>query len=228
MTIIEPNSEYVFDIVRKVLPKNPIIIEAGAFDGWDTMKMINIFPEATIHAFEPDPDNYTKLLLNTADKLNIFTYQLALSNSTGKATFYQSNDPNKTGNSISGSLLKPKEHLNLSKMQFNSTVEVNTITINDWAKKNNITHADFLWFDMQGTELHALKAGLDILKTVKVIYTEVLFVEAYAGQYLYHDLRVWLEGHGFKLVAKDFEDSDKSRWFGNIIMVRDEQLSTSP
>ena len=46
-------------------------------------------------------------------------------------------------------------------------------------KKNKVKNVDFLWLDMQGYELPALKSASKLLKNVKVIYAEACFVEAY-------------------------------------------------
>jgi len=53
MIICKPH-QFV-DIVAPYLPANPVIIEAGAFNGSDTIKLAKKWPQATIHAFEPVP-----------------------------------------------------------------------------------------------------------------------------------------------------------------------------
>ncbi len=35
---------------------------------------------------------------------------------------------------------------------------------------------------------------------------EVLFIEAYENQYLYPQIKEWMENNGFELVALDFEE----------------------
>lgn len=210
----------IFEIIKKHLPENPIIVEAGAFNGNDSVKMAQALPKGMIYAFEPDPNNFLTLQKNIEGVDNIIIYEMALSDSIGTAEFHQSEDPNHPNSAQSGSLLVPKEHLNYSSVIFPTIVEVKTITLDAWAIQNNIDRVDFLWFDMQGEELNALMAGTEILKTVTAIFTEVELVEAYANQYLYADVKTWLENQGFLMVAKDFEDTDARRWYGNILMIR--------
>ncbi|MBK6479822.1 MAG: FkbM family methyltransferase [Saprospiraceae bacterium] len=74
----------------------------------------------------------------------------------------------------SSSLLEPKDHLiDHPDTSFKDKIQVQTITLDDWAFQNNISKVDLLWLDMQGFELNMLKASNKILATVKVIHTEV-------------------------------------------------------
>ena len=116
-------------------------------------------------------------------------------------------------------MLKPKERLEWSQLVFNEIIEVQTVTLDDWAQENNIDHVDFMWLDMQGVELDVLKASPKILGQTKAIYCEVEFIEAYEGQPLYGDVKSWLQQQGFSIVAKDFVD--QTTWFfGNVLFVR--------
>lgn len=210
----------VINVVQNYLPKNPIILEAGAYDGKDTQNMKSFWPSATIYSFEPDPENFKKLSARTKNLSAVYISSLALSDTNGQATFYRSDDPKHKDNKQSGSLLEPKDHLKYSPVTFDEKIIVPTITIDTWATKNNVQHIDLLWLDMQGAELLALKAGQSILKTVTAIYTEVEFVEAYKEQALYGEIKQWLEEQGFTMIAQDFPIEKNNRWYGNIAMIR--------
>ena len=209
----------VIQFLSRYLPPNPIIIDSGAFNGAETSIMASIMPAAKIYAFEPDPTNYQNLIDTVRSYSNVFCFALALSDKVGVAPFHRSEWAGVI--SQSGSLLAPKDHLNIwPSIQFNETINVQTTTLDAWAHEHNINHIDLLWLDMQGMELNVLKASPHILKTVKVIYTEVEFTEQYAGQALYEDVQTWLEQQGFILVAKNFEKPSKEAAFGDILMIR--------
>ncbi|MBX2962027.1 MAG: FkbM family methyltransferase [Cyclobacteriaceae bacterium] len=199
--------------IATYLPENPIIIEAGAHIGVDTLEFNKIWPGATIHAFEPVPNIYKELQKTTRHLSNVITYPLALSSSTGRADIHVS-----SGDSDgSSSLLSPKDHLTEHpSVFFSRTIAIDTITPDDWQLEYNIERVDFLWLDMQGYELAALKAGTQLLKTTTAIYTEVFLKELYEGAPLYQEVRSWLEGHGFK-VEKEEMDWDS---VGNVLFVR--------
>ncbi|MCL4360891.1 FkbM family methyltransferase [Candidatus Dependentiae bacterium] len=205
-------------IAKKFLPNNPLVLEAGAYDGEDSINLSHNWPHGFIYSFEPVPQLFNKLLNNTNNIKNIKTYELALGDFIGLAKFYVSEFNDKPGiPGQSSSLLAPKEHLiHAPQVLFKNEIEVQVTTLDDWAKKNNIDHIDFMWLDMQGYELNMLKASTEILKTVKVILTEVEFVEAYKGQYLFKDVKEFLENQGFKMIAIN----NACSWFGDALFVR--------
>ncbi len=208
-------------LLKKYLPHNPVIIEAGAFNGSDTQRLSAFWSDATIHAFEPVPDIFQQLQEATQQLANVHCYPLALSGSSGTATFYVSQHPDRPDKPFqAGSLLAPKERLQHSPAIYPTTIDVATITIDDWAAQHDINHIDMLWLDMQGNELAALKAAPRMLATVHVIYTEVEFIEAYEGQPLYPHVKAWLEGQGFTMIARDFTDNP-TWFFGNALFIKD-------
>lgn len=57
------------------------------------------------------------------------------------------------------------------------------------------------------------------LENIKVIFTEVAFIQAYEGQALYHEVVDWIVAQGFEYVGRDFENQTDS-FFGNVLLVR--------
>ena len=213
-------SSQTLSTLAQFLPSNPIIVEAGAFGGSDTLAISRQWPTATIHAFEPVPEIYDHLCANTQHNTHIHRYPYALSNHNGTATLYISEKPTKPGiASQAGSLHKPKERLNLSPMIFPRTTTVQTVTLPTWAAQNNVHQIDLLWLDTQGHELTILKATEAFLPHVKVILTEVAFIESYENIPLYQDMVTWLDNQGFAHIGRDFQDTSQS-FFGNALFVR--------
>lgn len=218
MDIIKKNQ--ILPYITPYLPDNPIIVEAGAFDGTDTRKMSAHWPHGTIHAFEPVPDIFAKLEANTNDLGNVIRHHIALSDQTGSAIFYVSEKPSKPGQPFqAGTLLKPKERLKHSPITYPRTITVPTITLDAWAQQHHITRIDFMWLDLQGFALPVLKGGINILKTVRALFVELEFIEAYEGQAQYQEVKAWLESQGFTAIAQDFLDT--TSWiYGNVVFIR--------
>jgi FkbM family methyltransferase len=217
VTIFNPHEALKY--IKNYLPDNPIVVEAGAFNGSDTLKIAALWPQATIHAFEPVPEIFQRLEANTQHLAQVNRYQMALSDHDGTALFYVSEKPGKPGvASQAGSLHKPKERLQLSPILFPRTIEVTTISLNSWIDQYHITRIDLLWLDMQGHELAVLQAAREKLDHVRVIYTEVGFVQAYEGQQTCDQVCAWLEAHGFVLVGQDFKNQH-DWFFGNLLFV---------
>lgn len=199
--------------IKQYLPKAPVIVEAGAHIGFDTIEMSKVWPKGTIHAFEPVPDLFNQLASNTERLSNVRVYPLALSNQAGTAKIYVSSG----ASDGSSSLLPPKDHLLYHReVLFQEEVEIKVTTLDLWAEENGISQVDFLWLDMQGHELAALKACPRTLRTVQAIYLEVSFKELYAGSPLYPEVRQWLEGEGFRVGREEFPWSDQ----GNALFIR--------
>ncbi len=195
------------------LPPDPIILDAGAHLGEDTISMNFLWPAATIHAFEPVPALFAQLIANTAPLTNTHCYPLALGAETGTARFYVSGG----GGDASSSLLAPKEtHTINPHVTFPLEITVPTITLDDWGKQHKCTRLDFLWLDMQGAELAMMQSAPGLLSTVRVIHLEVSTVELYENNPLYSEVRLWLENQGFRLDTKEIISGSS----GNALFIR--------
>lgn len=213
------NFHKTIEVLKQFLPDDPIIVEAGAYDGHDTQKMVAQWPRCTIHAFEPLPEIFERLENNTAHLPQVHCYPLALSNQTGTALFYISERPEKPGiASQAGSLHAPKERLIKSPLIFPRTTQVQTFTLDEWADECFMRSIDLLWLDTQGHELAILQAAPRMLYNTKVVLAEVSFIESYEGQPLYEEVVQWMADHDFDHVGRDFEDTTTS-FFGNALFV---------
>jgi len=199
-----------WDLIKQYVPENPIVIEAGAQFGEDTRIMADLWPGSTLYAFEPMPDNYSKLEKVASERDNIFASTYALTNEKKTANFWVCGG--------ASSLLKPTDSVNNSYFHadLKHPIQVECITLDQWCKDQGITRADFFWFDMEGNELNALKGAQKILKTVRVIFIEVNLRTFWHGNVLYKDLKNWLTQRGFKEVWSYFVP----RWNGNVLFVR--------
>jgi 2-O-methyltransferase len=211
----------VLRFVREFLPKDPVIVEAGAYDGSDTSCLARLWPKGRIYSFEPVPEHFSKLQARTRRLKNVKIFPQALSDQNGRAVFYLSQyewSPSQV--SQSSSILPPKEHLVFHPhIHFSETIEVETITLDDWARQERVDHVDFFWLDMQGYELNVLQNS-DLAKSAKAIWMEVEFSEAYEGQYLFEDIRKWMESNDFELVGSDFDVARPADYYGNALFVK--------
>lgn len=181
-------------LIAKMLPKNPVIFEAGSNDGTDTIKIHKMWPNSKIIAMEADPYNFKRFLKNTQKYPNIQGYQLAVNTFSGSVKFNIS----KFNRNI-GSLLKPPSGLGF--FLRNQQIDIPCENLDQWCKDNQIDHIDFMWLDLEGIELQILQSSPSILKTVKVIYTETRLKSVRSKTSLYVPLRSFLESEGFELKA---------------------------
>jgi len=197
--------------ISRFIPDNPIILEAGADTGSDTLEMLGIWPRAKIYAFEPVNESFQKLSQRFTKNNSVRCFNLALSEKEGKQKMYVSNTLS------SSSLLKPKEHnIQHPEITFSISNEAETTTIDAWASREGIEKIDFLWLDLQGCEMDVLKSAKKMLLSVKAIYTEVSLIENYEGSALYPEVRKFLEQQGFLVKKEKFPWPD----MGNVLFVR--------
>lgn len=146
-----------------------------------------------VYVFEPHPQIYIEL-----KKLYSFNaYQLAVSNENGLANFNAIDiENNEYANSGISSL---REGLTTNKNNF-INVEVQTIRMEDFIRKNNIQQIDFLKIDVEGMNYEVLEGFADKLSIVKVIQTEGEYKQYWKGQKTYQDMHDLLASKNFKLV----------------------------
>ncbi len=106
-----------------------------------------------------------------------------------------------TNNEQSSSLLEfgthKNEHPDVCKIK---NVEVKTSTLDTFTNMIIGENFNFLNLDIQGAELMVLKKGVNTLKTIDYIYTEINVKELYKGCGLLKDLDDFLLTQGFERI----------------------------
>ncbi len=200
-------------LIGQYLPQNPVIIEAGAHVGFDSAQMAQYWKKSQLYCFEPIPHIYTQLQENTRYYKNITTYQVALGEVDGTSEIHVSQG----AQNASSSLLAPQDHLDIyPDIKFDEKIEIQTVNLDNWAKRAGVSKVDFMWLDLQGFEFPVLQAAPHILKTVTAIYTEVHTQETYAGVTQYNELKLFLESAGFEVKHEDLSYQEG----GNVLFVR--------
>jgi 2-O-methyltransferase len=203
-------AEITADEIAPYLPADPVILEAGACDGTDTVKFAQRWPSAVIHAFEPVPYLNDEVNRRTSGLRGVRLYQLAISASPGVVVMHVI-DPSGGGGQRGSSSLLQAVHDRVV-----HDIEVQTVTLEGWAEAAGVTGIDLMWLDLEGMELAALKTAGNLLKTVKAVCMEVSREQRYVGCPLYDEVVGWMKEQGFRPVIDRV-----TLWFGNILFVRD-------
>lgn len=119
-------------------------------------------------------------------------FRCACGSEAKKEAMYVSHD----NQGQSNSLLKPSLHLDQHPNVVFTDAEVVTIVPLDSLKVTG----DMLVMDCQGYEGEVIKGGIETLKQVQIIYTEVNRGQTYAGNMEIHDMDEFLAEYGFKRV----------------------------
>jgi len=192
--------------IRQLVGKDdPIIVEVGANCGQTTVELLKAMPGATIFAFEPEPRAIAKFRDAIASP-NVHLYECAIGAVNGTISFHQSSGAEhlegyRKGWDQSGSIRRPHSHLKVWPwVKFEKQITVPIMTLDDWSKQNQITHADFIWADVQGAESDLVEGAARFLKSSRYFYTEYSNDEWYEGQITLADL--WKKLPDFDLVSR--------------------------
>lgn len=188
----------VFEIQKSLLGKDAnVIFDLGANYGGITKVYKKIFPKSKIYGFEPFPDMFKQLTENTSALQDVSIYELAIADGKSTRTFFVNEGVD------TNSLLESKQTGMRSDdlVKNREKIIVQTTSIDEFCKENNIDHIDILKMDIQGGELDALKGATTLLadKKISLIYAETNFIAQYVDQPLFQDLLGFLDKCGYQL-----------------------------
>lgn len=173
------------DIKKLINCPAPIIFEIGCADGGDTEDFVRTFSDSNfrMYCFEPEPTNI-EIFKSRNFNDNVKLFEGAVGDYSGYIEFNRSRlSGDYNALRYSGSINKPKEHLNeWPFIIFDEKTTVPITTLDSFCNSNNISHVDFIWADVQGAEDKLIKGGVEILKNTRYLYTEYSNKEYYTGQ----------------------------------------------
>lgn len=196
---IERLNKNPFRDMLRFLPRDQakVIIDGGAYHGKVAGKFLRTFRKASVYAFEPQRESFQILQENAKRNPRLHPIHSAISSSTGEKTFFVSQAPYMSALSP-GSTLGLRSYPN--QMTMIDKRQVSTITLDEWAARENLTGVEIIKLDLQGHETEALKGAHGLLKTsVQLIFTEVEFGPIYDKNSFFSDVEKLLKDYGFKL-----------------------------
>lgn len=192
-------------------------VDIGSRNGVIELFDISEFVDA--HGFEPNPDEYKKLVQGTTDAASHGIYSpsygslkyhpYAISDRAGEGNLYITRGVGASG------MLEPdptrlkeivwkgssyKKNLAEDVFAVEKIVTVKTNTLDHFAQANRISHIDYLKIDVEGSEYEVLRGAQKILPHVAVIKVEVCFIPMRKGQKLFSDVDLLLRNFGFDLL----------------------------
>ena len=126
-------------------------------------------------------------------------HRVALADTAGRRTLHAFPTP------ATNSLLAPVENVaavvGQGHMDSFHREDVEVTTLDAFAESEGLSHIDVLKLDVQGAEKLVLRGAQNLLRrrAIRLVATEVNFVDVYRSQALYHDVAAILAGHGYRL-----------------------------
>ena len=179
------------DVIKRKFPSSTgLVIDIGAYDADSTIYFAKRLPGNKVLGFEPNPGPYRQALLNSAKYTNIELFNLGFSDSIGEVDFQVST------NLVSSSLFRIVDN---DEIEFEKKIRVKVSTLDSFMA--NYPEILLIKLDVQGAELNILKAGRETMKKTRLVLTEVLNTEMYAGGCLYFEVDALLRENGFKIYS---------------------------
>lgn len=185
------------EMIKRVEPSLTFnMVEIGALPlGERTERfhcLLTLFPGSKIAAFELDQEQCDRWNKDAPEGLTYFATALGEKN--------EERDLFETRSSMCTSLYKPNQPLlsvfnRLDVVTLKAESRVQTISLDEFVKENNIGPIDFIKIDVQGAEYDIFKGGKFALKDVVFLVSEVEFVPLYENQPLFGDVSKILAKH---------------------------------
>jgi len=146
------------------------VFDVGANDGTYSLLLSEIFPTASIHAFEPVPDTYRIAEKALKDKPNITLHPFGLYKENCTLDIY--NDSNNPNNQISSVYADGLVDFYATTALQRSKIEVKTL--DSFCGENGISSIDFIKIDVEGAELSVLQGAENMIRNngLKIVQFE--------------------------------------------------------
>lgn len=214
--------------VETVLPKwisgkpRPVLIDVGANIGRYSRALRNAFPNATIHAFEPNPQCWPTLDEAAAsDRINVHHFGLGASASHG--TIWQ-HDENSEHSTLYPEVIDEFHH------KAKSPRKIELATLDEFLHQNEIGEVDFLKIDTEGHEIHVLRGAAKSIRArrIGIIQFEFNTMNIISRTFL-HDFFLELPGYSIFRITRDgllslprYRYCDEIFNFQNLVAVRED------
>lgn len=162
--------------VGRIDPSIETIFDVGANVGDVTLYMLDVFPRATIYAFEPCSSSYERLSQRIAesphrDRVKLFN--LGFYDEEGRRMLHL------TSHHGANSLVDvtPGYHEANPQVTECAAEEVALVRLDDFIAEQGVDHVDLMKIDVEGVETEVIAGGLETMKSiVDIVLCEVSFV----------------------------------------------------
>lgn len=163
---VERNTERHLRALLPRMPRDLTFFDCGANIGFYSLLIQRLLPSAKVHSFEPLPEAFAHLQKNIALNgfNNIRAHRIAISNKDGQGNIYVG------GQATAASLIPAPGK--------NSRFDVETMSIDSYCAREQMTRVDVMKIDTEGTEWNVIEGAQ---KTLEANPRILLILEAMEG-----------------------------------------------
>jgi FkbM family methyltransferase len=158
--------------------------------------LLDVFPNAHIHAFEVD--EALCIELNQTAPKKVTYHPLALGRPERNRIFYETVRP------MCSSFYKPNEELLKKYSKLDASLikaehRLDSHALDEFVMLKSIPNVDLIKADIQGAELELFEYGTKAIHSASMVITEAEFIELYEDQPLFRDVDKFLSSQGLML-----------------------------
>ncbi len=184
-------------------------LDIGAYRGTISRDIRQMHPRTRIHAFEPNPSAYARLMAEMgADEL-FDGYNVAVSSSEGTQDFHII-----SSDYWSSFLLLDSKRSFFRELEECTTIQVPTISLDSWAAGREFVQPIAVKIDVQGMEREVIAGARQTLEQSSIVILQMLLIPCFTGQPLFDEIYGLLRERGFGLrglynVEYDYESKEQ-------------------
>lgn len=195
----------------------PLVLDVGANVGQTTHDVLQAFPRATVHSFEPVKATFEKFKHRFGTTPSVHCNHLAISDTCGQATMVA------TDESVFSHLARSSGD---TPSRPSHSELVQTMTIDSYCAQQGISHIDILKTDTEGHELEVLKGAESALKSGRIdwVMVEVSFDPTDSKHTLFDTVNHYLQAQDMSVYCfydHGYQDGGRRHWYCNVLFVRD-------
>jgi FkbM family methyltransferase len=175
--------------IQQELQSDSVFIDIGTNKGIYLYQAEKVITKGKIYGFEPN-ESLVKYIQPLFPKVKLFTY--AVSSQTGTSVL---NIPKK------GKGLQDTRASLEAMGEEVEKIEIKTITLDDWAKQENISKIDLIKIDVEGHEFDTIKGCASILETIKPSF--IIEIELRHAKYPINEIFDFIKGFGYEVFYFD-------------------------
>ncbi|MFC4817523.1 MULTISPECIES: FkbM family methyltransferase [unclassified Flavobacterium] len=175
--------------IHQVLKSDSVFIDIGTNKGIYLYQAEKVIQSGKIYGFEPNQTlvNYIQPLF---PKVKLFP--LAVSSQTGTSVLHIP----KKGDGLQDTRASLEDMGDAVEK-----IEIQTITLDDWAQKENVSKIDVVKIDVEGHEFDTIKGCKTILETIKPTF--IIEIELRHAHYPIKDIFDFIVGFGYEVFYFD-------------------------
>lgn len=176
-------------LMQQLLNEDSVFVDIGTNKGIYLYQAEKKITSGKIYGFEPN-ESLVRYIQPLFPKVQLYTY--AVSSQTGTSVLHIP----KKGDGLQDT------RASLEAMGDDvEKIEIKTITLDDWAKQENISKIDLVKIDVEGHEFDTIKGCTTILETLKPTF--IIEIELRHAKYPINEIFDWIKGYGYAVFYFD-------------------------